>query len=201
MRARLVVDAHPVCPRVGKGGDKLVRVLDHQVAVERERGHLAQALHYRRPDGDIGHKMPIHDVHMNGGSASALGGGNLFRQPRKISRQDGWQQLNHARTTPAVSLPAAQLYDSLRLRWFWLYGDPDFDSARACLRIEGLGVALDQAGFAGQSRHISRLREPLAEDAADCILQLRDVAVMRKNRVVGCWDFKLNQAVDQRGAG
>jgi hypothetical protein len=82
----LVVDAHPVGPGLGKGGNELVRILDHQVAIERQLGHLAQALDHWRPNGDVGHKMPVHHVHVDGRAAAPLSRGNLLRQVGKIRR-------------------------------------------------------------------------------------------------------------------
>ena len=95
MAAGLVVHADPVGPGLGKGGDEFVGVLDHQVAVERQVGGLAQALDHRRPDGDVGHEMAVHHVHVDDRAAAPLGRGNLIGQMGKIRRQDGWQQLNH----------------------------------------------------------------------------------------------------------
>ena len=82
--ANFVVHTHPVRPGICKGGNVLIRILDHQVAVERQLRSLAQAGHYRRPDGDIGHKMPVHDVDMDHRAAAPLRRGNLVRQVRKI---------------------------------------------------------------------------------------------------------------------
>ena len=48
MRAGLVVDADPVGSGLGKRRDEFIGVIDHQVAVERQVGGLAQALHHRR---------------------------------------------------------------------------------------------------------------------------------------------------------
>ena len=88
--------ADPVGPGIGKGGDELVGVLDHQVAIEGQVGRLAQALHHRRPEGDVGHKMPVHDVHVDDRAAAPLGRGDLVGKPRKIRRQNRWKQLNHS---------------------------------------------------------------------------------------------------------
>ena len=71
MPAGLVVHAHPVGPRIGKGGYELVRVLDHQVAIERQ-ACPAQALHHRRTKGDVGHKMSVHHVHVDHRAAAPL---------------------------------------------------------------------------------------------------------------------------------
>ena len=94
--ANIVMHAYPVRPCIGKSGDKLVRILDHQVAVERQLRRLAQARHHRRSDRDIGHEMPVHDVDVDHRTAATLRRGNLVRKVRKICRQDRWKQLNHA---------------------------------------------------------------------------------------------------------
>ncbi len=70
-------------------------ILDHQVAVERQLGGLAQALHHRRPKRDVGHKMAVHHVHVDHRAAAPLGRGNLIRQMGKIRRKNRRQKLNH----------------------------------------------------------------------------------------------------------
>ncbi len=84
--ASLVVHAHPVGPRIGKGRNELVGILDHQVAVERQLRRLAQAGDDRRSDGDVGHEVAVHDVDMDHRAAAALRRGNLVREVCKISR-------------------------------------------------------------------------------------------------------------------
>ena len=49
--AGLVVDADPVGAGLGERGNEFVGVLDHQVAVERQAGGLAQALDHRAGQG------------------------------------------------------------------------------------------------------------------------------------------------------
>jgi len=75
--AGLVVNADPTGPGLGKGGNELVRFLDHQMAVKRQAGRTAQALHDRRPQRDVGHKMAVHHVHVDDRAAAPLGRGNL----------------------------------------------------------------------------------------------------------------------------
>ena len=96
-RAGLVVHADPVGPGVGKGGDELVGVLDHQVAIERQAGGLAQALDHRGADGDVGDEMAVHDVDVDDGAAAALGRGNLVGQVGEVGGEDGGKQLDHVR--------------------------------------------------------------------------------------------------------
>ena len=77
MAAGLLVHADPIGPGIGKGGNVLVRVLDHQVAIERQPRRFAQAFYQRRAKGDVGHKMPVHHIHMDCRSAAPLRGCNL----------------------------------------------------------------------------------------------------------------------------
>ena len=99
--AGLVVNAHPVGAGIGESRDELVGILDHQVAVERQFCCLAQAAYHRRPDGDVGHEMAVHHVHVDHRAAAALGSRNLVRKMRKISRKYRWQQFNHGESGPA----------------------------------------------------------------------------------------------------
>ena len=68
---------------------------DHQVAVERQGGRLAQAFDHRRADGDVGNEVAVHHVHVYHRAAAPLSRGNLIRQMGEICRQYGWEQLNH----------------------------------------------------------------------------------------------------------
>ena len=88
--AGLVVDADPVSTRLRKLFDEEVRIVDHQVAVERKVGDLAQGLNHRRAHGEIGHKVAIHDVDVDNRAATALGSLDLNGQLREVGREDGW---------------------------------------------------------------------------------------------------------------
>ncbi len=84
MPAGLVMHAHPVRPRIGQRGNKFVRILDHQMAIEGELRHLPHRRHHRRTKGDIGHEMAIHHIQMDDGSTTALGGLDLVSQMREV---------------------------------------------------------------------------------------------------------------------
>src|SRR5580693_6632402 len=77
MPADLLVHADHACACGGKFWDEGVRVLDHQVAVERKFRDRAECRHHWRPEGDIWHEMAVHHVHVDDCSASALGCGYL----------------------------------------------------------------------------------------------------------------------------
>ena len=59
-----LVHRNPVGARIGERRNVLVGILDHQVTIQRQLGHLAQRLHHRRPDGDVGHEVAVHHVHV-----------------------------------------------------------------------------------------------------------------------------------------
>ena len=50
---------------VGEARRPAVRVGNHQVGVQRHRADGLDALHHRQPDGQVGHKVVVHDVHMH----------------------------------------------------------------------------------------------------------------------------------------
>ena len=60
-----------------------IRVLDHQVHVERQPGDLADGLDDRRANGDVGHEVPVHDVDVHQIRAAAL---DLAACPRRDGR-------------------------------------------------------------------------------------------------------------------
>jgi len=93
MRASLVMDADPVGPRLGEGRNKLVRILDHEMAIERKLCHLAEGLYYWRPQGDIGNEVAIHHVDMDDGAAALLRRSHGVGQVRKIRRENGRSKL------------------------------------------------------------------------------------------------------------
>ena len=82
--ADLLLHADHVRARLRKRGNKLVGILDHQVAIERQLRHRPQRLHHRRPKRNVRHKMPIHHVHMHDRPAPTLRRGHLIGQMRKI---------------------------------------------------------------------------------------------------------------------
>ena len=84
MSAGLVVDTHPVGPRIGKRLDEVVWIVDHHVAVDRQLRHLAQRFQHRRPDRQVGHKMPIHHIEVYDGTAARLGSLDLIGQMREV---------------------------------------------------------------------------------------------------------------------
>jgi len=118
MAAGLVMDADPVGSCFGQGGDEFVWVLDHQVAVERQGGGLAEALDDRGAEGNVGDEMAIHDVDMDDGAATELSRGNLVGQVGEVGGEDGGEKLDHrcvSLLSPSVSagMDGSQRLDGL----------------------------------------------------------------------------------------
>lgn len=65
-------------------GRPTVRVLDHQMHVDRQVGDFADALDDGLADGQIRHEMVVHHVHVN-----HVGIGDLFEVPLKIAEIRG----------------------------------------------------------------------------------------------------------------
>ncbi len=54
----------PLAPAFRERLEVVARVRHHQVAVEENAGVLSERFDDRRPDGEVGHEMGVHDVHM-----------------------------------------------------------------------------------------------------------------------------------------
>ena len=88
VRTGFLVNGNPIGAGRREVGNEQVRVFDHQVAIEGQIGNFAQRLHKRRSHGEIGDKMPVHDIHMDDGATARGGGANLVRQMGEIGRQN-----------------------------------------------------------------------------------------------------------------
>ena len=62
--------------------DVRIRVLNHQVDVERHGGDPVDGPHDQRTERDVRHEMAIHDVEVQQIGAAALDGRDLGRQSR-----------------------------------------------------------------------------------------------------------------------
>ena len=94
MPAGFLVHRYPVDSGFGKCGNEVVRILNHQVAVQRQLGNLPQRLHHRRPDREVGNEVPIHNIDMDDAGSASAGGDHLLAQPRKISRKNRRSQFD-----------------------------------------------------------------------------------------------------------
>ena len=83
-------------PASANSGMNCIRILDHQVAIQRQLRHRPHRLHHRRPKRDIRHKVPIHHIHMDDRPAAPLRPRDLIRQVRKVRRQNRKCQFNQS---------------------------------------------------------------------------------------------------------
>ena len=61
---------------------------DHQMDVEDPIRRAAQGLHDIRPDGDIGHEMPVHHIDMDDIRPGSDNGADFFAEFGKIGGED-----------------------------------------------------------------------------------------------------------------
>ena len=92
-RVRLHMDRH----QIGAGVAELLhvphRLHDHQVDVQGQLRDLADGLHHRDADGDVGDEHAVHHIHMD-----VVGVGDAVNVPlqiRKIGGEDGRSNFNH----------------------------------------------------------------------------------------------------------
>ena len=97
MNAGFLMDRNPIGAGIGEGGNVLVGILDHQVAVERNIHSLAQRRDHRRPDGNVGHKVTIHHIDMEQGGATSHRSVGILSQAGEIGRQNGRCYFNQNR--------------------------------------------------------------------------------------------------------
>jgi hypothetical protein len=100
---RLGVDRHVARADLGVLRSPPVRLLDHQVTVDRQRGVLEQRLDHRQAQGQVRHEVVVHDIHVQPvGDAGHRGG--LVGEPGKVRGQDARGDLNAH--SPECRLPA-----------------------------------------------------------------------------------------------
>ena len=93
--ASLVVHAHPVRPRIGKRGNKLVGILDHQVAVQRQLRGLAQAFTTGGPIVILGTKCPSMMSTWITVPPPRSAAATSSAEVRKVRRKNRWKKFNH----------------------------------------------------------------------------------------------------------
>jgi hypothetical protein len=76
-----------------------IRILDHQVHVERPGGDPRDGLDHGRPNREVGHEVTVHHIDVNEIRAAALHGGDVAGQMGEIRRQDGRRQAHAHRLT------------------------------------------------------------------------------------------------------
>src|ERR1019366_187224 len=97
--AHLLMHRDPVGPGVGERRNVLVGILDHQMTVKRNIHGFTERSDHWRPNRNIGHKMAIHDIHMEEGGAPSHRFIGILGQAGEISRQYGRRYLDQDKTS------------------------------------------------------------------------------------------------------
>src|SRR3970282_2195041 len=77
-------------------------VLDHQVHIQRDPGPPVDRLHHQRADGDVGHEVPVHHVHVEQ-VCLGLHLGHFLGQGAKVRGQHRWGDLHHGTSSGTCS--------------------------------------------------------------------------------------------------
>ncbi len=100
MRASFRVDSDNVRARIGKSLQPIVDRGNHQMDIKGLCRVRTQRLHDVRPDGNIGHIMPVHHVDMDPVAARFINCADFLAQPREIGgedrRRDQWVGHGHS---------------------------------------------------------------------------------------------------------
>ena len=102
--AGFLVDGDPVGAGFGEGGDEVVGAFDHEMAVERDLGDLAEGGDYGRADLKIGDEMAVHDVDVEDGGAAFDGGLRLLTESGEVGREDGRSEFNHGNASWSLEI-------------------------------------------------------------------------------------------------
>ncbi len=97
---------HNIRPRLRKSGNERVWRLNHQMHVQdaaRFVRQRAQRRHCQRSHGEIGHKMPIHHIHVQPIYPRRDSLAAVRPQPRKIRRQNRRSQPDFSHPPPSPS--------------------------------------------------------------------------------------------------
>src|SRR5664279_1583 len=97
--AHFLMHRDPVGPGVGESRNVVVGILNHQMTVQRNIHGFTQRRDHRRPNRDIGHKVAIHDIHMEQGGATSHRLVGILGQAGEISRQYGRRYLDQDKTS------------------------------------------------------------------------------------------------------
>jgi hypothetical protein len=82
------VDEQRIGASLGKLFEKKVRVRNHQVRLQRQAGDRPQRLYDHRAHRNVGHEVPIHDIHMDPVGPRLLRLFHLLTQTGKVSGED-----------------------------------------------------------------------------------------------------------------
>jgi len=95
MNTGFLMHGDPVRASFRKRRNKLIRILDHQMAIERHiRKGFAERSDNGRPDGQIWYEVSVHHVQMQNRAAAIERGLGFGAQLRKVCRQNRGCQFN-----------------------------------------------------------------------------------------------------------
>ena len=86
MRACLKMGGDHICTRLGIGLNVRINGRDHQMDIHHRLHMGAKRLHGGRAKGEVGHEMPVHDIHVNPIRALRLNRADLSAEIGKIRR-------------------------------------------------------------------------------------------------------------------
>jgi hypothetical protein len=89
MDAGFLVDGNPISPGFGKCGDEVIRLFNHEMAIERNFRDFAKRSYDWWADSDVRDEMTIHHVHVEDGGAPIDSGLGLRAETSEVSRKDG----------------------------------------------------------------------------------------------------------------
>ena len=72
-----------------------IRIANHEMDIQLQAGDFPDGFNDGNADGEVGHEMPIHNVHVQHGCSGAFYLGDFLAQMRKIRREKGWQDFDH----------------------------------------------------------------------------------------------------------
>jgi hypothetical protein len=81
VRAGLDMHGHPIRAGIDKIMDVPIWIGNHEMDVNRQSGDGPHRPYHQRSNGYIGHKMPIHDIHMDDIGSCRFDGPDLLAQP------------------------------------------------------------------------------------------------------------------------
>ena len=87
VRQHLDVHRDPRRSRVDERGQVVVRVVEHQVHVQRDGRDPVNGAHHRRANRQVGHEVAVHHVDVQQVGAAALDGGDVLPERREIRGQ------------------------------------------------------------------------------------------------------------------
>src|SRR5579864_3074235 len=100
------MDGKEVGPGPRKGLHEFFRVFNHQVNIQEDLSLSAERSHNDRPDRDVGDKMAVHDIDLDGFGPRSLDHANVSGQIAKVSGQNRGDDLRrHFTSCSSTMMP------------------------------------------------------------------------------------------------